>query len=425
MQSYYARLQFNNKNAIYTQIIFVLFMLWFRDVLHFPSFITYITDVLTIFIFVTSCYKKAKFCIFKDALPQYLIVATIVICMVFGAVVNFVEPLLVLWGMRNNLRFFLFFFLCISILDVSDIDKMLGFLKKFFWANLVMCTIQYFGFGYKADYLGGFFGTTRGCNGYLNVFLCIVCSVVLADYFAEKIKAGSLVLYLMAALYLAMIAELKVFYIEIVLMVGFAIILSKRTFKAVFMTVLFAVVFGLGLFLLLIYDPSSFNVWFDGDLLELYLAGNGYTNSGDLNRFTAIGQIRETFFKDSSFLTLFGFGLGNCEYSQFSFLQSDFSRMHGDLNYRWFTHAWVFLEQGFVGLVLLIVFFVSIFVYACRRISTEHEYYMLIIAAFVPTCLLGLVYNVSIQVESCYLIAFICAIPYIAKRTNYARIKHE
>ncbi len=424
MQSFYTRLQFNSKTAIYTQIIFVLVMLWFRDVAHFPSFITYFTDVLSVLILFSCCYRRTKFYIFKDALSQYMIFVVIVFCMLIGAIINFVEPILVLWGMRNNLRFFLFFFICISLLDVTDVDKLLAFFKKFFWANLVMCTIQYFGFGFKADYLGGFFGTTRGCNGYLNVFLCMVCATVLADYFVVKAKAGRLVLYLMAALYVAIIAELKVFYVEIVLMVGIAIIMNKRTFKAVMATVLFGATFALGLFLLLMYDPSSFNVWFDADVLELYLAGNGYTNSGDLNRFTAINQIYEKFFEGNFLLTLFGFGLGNCEYSQFSFLQSDFSQMYGDLNYRWFTHAWVFLEQGCIGLVLLVVFLVAIVIYACRYVKTSNSYYMILTASFLPTCILGLMYNSAIQVESAYLFAFMCAIPYVVNKKNM-RINHE
>jgi len=423
------RLLLKNKTAIYAQLFFVLVMLWLRDVLHFPSAISYVTDVLLLFLLFTSIYKKTNFNILKILLPQYVIVLTIIICMIFGAVLNFVEPLLVLWGLRNNLRFYLFFFICANLLDISDVDFLIGAFKKFFWANVLMCTVQYFFFGLKNDYLGGFFGTERGCNAYLNVFLCIVSAIIIADFYTGKIKGQKLLLYLAATVYLAIIAELKVFYIELIIIAIFTVLLLKPSLKTVAVSMSFLVVLVAGFIALYIYDSHSLYILMDSDALEYYIAGSGYTGGGDLNRFTALGQIQSTFFGNDIMLSLFGFGLGSCEYSQFSFLQSDFSILYGDLNYRWFTHAWVFLEQGMVGILLVLAFFVSLLIYAIRRIRSENKYYMIIAVAFVPTCILGLMYNSAIQIEVCYLIAFMCAIPYIAskksKDENYDALANE
>lgn len=407
----------NNKTPIYLQIIFVLVMLWLRDVMHFPSAITYVTDVLLVMILFFNVFQKSKVRIFKDVVPQYVIVVGIVICMLLGAIINVVDPLLVLWGMRNNLRFFLFFFVCINILDKTDVLNIIKGFKIFFWINTLMCTIQFFLFGLKGDFLGGFFGVSRGCNGYLNVFLCIICAIIIADYFATKSNIYGLFLYLAATLYVAILAELKVFYIELIIMIAFVIIMSKPSLKTVLISIAFVVSFIVGAVVLFIYDPKSFGVLFDADILEFYVTGNGYTNSGDLNRFTAVEQIYTQFFEGDYFRSLFGFGLGNCEYSQFDFLQSDFSKAYGRLNYRWFTHAWVYLEQGFIGLTMLISFFVSIIMYAGKKMVTENRYYMTIAVVFVPTCILGIMYNSSIQVENCYVIAFMCAIPYIVNKT--------
>ncbi|MBE7064719.1 MAG: hypothetical protein E7384_02750 [Ruminococcaceae bacterium] len=415
----------NNKTLLYAQILLVLVMLWFRDVLYFPSAITYITDINLVLLVFQCCYKKTEYRVFKDVITQYVIVALIVVFMLFGATINTVSPLLVLWGMRNNLRFFIFFFVCIDLLDISDVHKFIKILKCFFLINLVMCTIQYYGFGLKADYLGGFFGITRGCNGYLNVFICILCSIAISEFLCSKIRAGKLIFYLSASLYMAILAELKVFYFELIIMVAFAVILSKPSLKTVLVSLIFSLGFVVGAVALLIYDPDSFGVLFDFDALELYLTGTGYTSSGDLNRFTAIGQIFSSFFEDSPLLTLFGFGLGSCEYSQFSFLQSDFALKYGELNYRWFTHAWVFLEQGAVGLILLVAFFVSLLVYTCRRLTSDNKLYMIMSVAFLPTCILGLLYNTAIQVENCYIIALVCAIPYIANKSRLLRSSYE
>lgn len=416
MQLRAVKITWNHKSLVYIQIFFVMVMLWFRDVLSFPSAITYVTDMVLVLLAVQSFHKNTKLTIFKDNLPQFIIVGLIVLFMLFSAVINWVKPLLVLWGLRNNLRFFLFFFMCVNLLDVSDVEFFLSVFKKFYWANLVMCLIQYYLFDLEGDLLGGFFGTVRGCNGYLNVFLCIVCAISIADFLSSKIKVWTLGLYFGVALYVAILAELKVFYFELLLMIVFAVVLTKPSARTVAVTVVCAIGLVIGLSVLAVYDPKTFSILLDMDALEIYLGGGGYTNSGDLNRFTAISQIFSMFFSSSLFLMLFGFGLGGCEYSQYSFLQSEFSRQYGELNYRWFTHAWVYLEQGAVGLILLITFFVSLLIYAWRRVKTENKYYMLIAIAFLPTCMLGLLYNIALQIECCYIMAFVCAIPYIANK---------
>ena len=421
MRSLKLRLEVGKKTAVYIQIMFVLVMLWLRDVLHFPSYISYLTDILLLIVIFSVFYKKKTFDIYTGAIPQYIIVALIFIFMVIGAIINAVEPLLVLWGMRNNLRFFLFFFMCIVLLDKSDIDCFIKLFKVFFWINFVMVLIQYFGFGLSGDYLGGFFGTARGCNGYLNVFLCIILSITLSEFFSGKIKFRIMLAYMILSLVVASFAELKIFYIELIMMVIVVIFLTKPSMKTIVISLTLIAIIVFGSIALFLYDPYSFNIFFDSDALEFYLSGNGYTNSGDFNRFTAISQIQTQFFGDNMFLTIFGFGLGNCEYSQFEFLRSDFSEMYGHLNYRWFTHAWVYLEQGIVGIILIVAFFVSLLVYAIKFARLKNSHYMVISIAFIPTCLIGLIYNVGIQVESCYLIALVCAIPYIINKSNDIR----
>lgn len=416
MRSFEIDSKISGKTFIYAQILFVLVMLWLRDVLGLPSAITYITDVILVLLFIITAYKKKEYLLFKGLLFPAITVAAIVLFMIFGATINAVNPILTLWGARNNLRVFVFFFICIANLELTDVDRFIDFFKKFFWANLLMCLIQYYGFDLKADYLGGFFGVERGSNCYLNVFICIISAIAIAGFLNSKLRIEKLILYLSASIYIAFIAELKVFYVELIIMVLATIILSRPSFKTIAITVVCFVGLAIGATLWLIYEPKTFAVFLDADLLERYLAGSGYTNSGDLNRFTAIGQISKTFFKNNPFLTLFGFGLGGCEYSQFSFLQSEFSRQHMELNYRWFTHAWVYLEQGAVGLVLLVLFFVFLLIYAWRKTNEENRYYMAFAVAFLPTCILGLLYNTAIQIECAYIIALFCAIPYIVNK---------
>ena len=66
---------------------------------------------------------------------------------------------------------------------------------------------------------------------------------------------------------------------------------------------------------------ENFFTW--KNMLEVVTSEQGYTNQGDLNRFTALKILNERVFFGST--NWFGIGLGNAEYSDsFSFLNSMF-----------------------------------------------------------------------------------------------------
>ena len=404
------------KRAVYLQIGLVMVMLWLRDTLGVPSAITYLTDVFTVFLLLSAMGRINRGAALAKA--QCAIVVLIIVNMLLGALINFVNPVLTLWGVRNNLRFFAFFFICIGVLDIWDVECLIRFFKKFFWANVAMCTIQYFFLGQMNDDLGGFFGVAQGSNGYLNVFLCMIAAIMLAEYFAEKVKLRSVFLYLLACLYVAALAELKVYYVELVVMVITAVIFVRPSLKTVGLCLLSVAAIGIGIVVLAVYNPRSLQILLDSSALDYYLSGDGYTASGDLNRFTAVQTLYARFFSGDPLLALFGFGLGSCEYASFTFLQSDFFLQYGHLHYRWFSHAWVYLEQGAVGLILLVLFFVSLVVYTIKKRNTTRKDLVLTALVFLPTCMIGLIYNSTLEMEACYLIAFMCAIPFILNKTE-------
>lgn len=404
------------KRAVYLQIGLVMIMLWLRDVLGFPPAITYLTDVITVFLLLSAMRRINRGAALAKA--QCAIVVLIIANMLLGAAINFVSPVLTLWGARNNLRFFAFFFVCIGVLDVWDVDTMTGIFKKFFWANVAMCTIQYFFLGQSNDDLGGFFGVAQGSNGYLNVFLCMIAAILLAEFFTEKVKLRTVFLYLIVCVYVASLAELKVYYVELIVMVITAVIFVRPSLKTVGICLLSVVAIGIGVVILAVYNPRSLEILFDSSALDYYLNGDGYTAAGDLNRFTAVQELYSRFFSADPLLALFGFGLGSCEYASFTFLQSAFYLEYGHLHYRWLSHAWVYLEQGAVGLILLVLFFVSLGVYSIRKKQAIRRDLVMTTLVFLPTCLIGLIYNSTLQMEACYLIAFMCAIPFVLSKAD-------
>ena len=130
------------KILVYAQIILVCFMLWARDVLGVPSAITYITDVITITILFFQFFKIRKGIRGTRVKVQIYIVTAILVCMMLGVVLNLVKPLLVLWGLRNSFRFFVFFLICVGLLSEYDIEKIIAFFKTVFFLNVAMMTFQ-------------------------------------------------------------------------------------------------------------------------------------------------------------------------------------------------------------------------------------------------------------------------------------------
>lgn len=101
---------------IFIQIIFVYMMLWFRDVIGLPSVIVYLTDIIVVLIIILQFRSIKQGIKLSPVKPQLYIVGAIVLCMILGAVVNLANPILFLWGFRNNIRFFVFFFMCCTII---------------------------------------------------------------------------------------------------------------------------------------------------------------------------------------------------------------------------------------------------------------------------------------------------------------------
>ena len=66
-----------------------------------------------------------------------------------------------------------------------------------------------------------------------------------------------------------------------------------------------------------------------------------------------------------------------------------------------------------IGLVLYVAFFIAIFVWMIRKKEEGRKDLWMMTLAFLPTCMIGMIYNNAVQMESCYLTAFTCAIPFV------------
>ena len=73
------------------------------------------------------------------------------------------------------------------------------------------------------------------------------------------------------------------------------------------------------------------------------------------------------------------------------------------------TQDGVLFEQGFIGIILLVSFFISNLTFSLKN-KKKLKNYSLLSILFVFCCLVGIIYNCSLELEAGYLIAFMCSI---------------
>lgn len=405
---------------VYVLLFYVLIFKFLTTVIGLPSFISYLTDVMVILLFFISTrrfiwqFKKNSF--FR--VYYYWIISFLIftfICLIFK------QQLIILyiWSIRNNFRFYIFLISCISLLNIKNIDTIFKLLFSFLYANVLLCSFQYFVLNLKGDLLGGFFGVTKGSNGYMNLLLLIITCFIIASYLLGKTKLIKCSTILIMCGYIAVLTELKMYIFELIFVITLTVLITKFTLKKLVIIIVGGIILTVSInYIYQIYDGNGF---FSLDEIMKYSAGSkGYSSVGDLNRFTALQSISSMFLTEPIKLWT-GLGLGSCEYGKYDFLISDFYNKYSYLNYTWFSHAFIFLETGLVGLFFFLGFFVVAF-WQGKKLKKECDeinvkLYCVTIQVFAIGCILLSVYNISLRMESGYLAYFILAIPGIIRKS--------
>lgn len=398
------------QNIIYIQLMLVCIMEFLISTFNITTGIRYLTDIILL-CSIMFCFGKFTKTFRQVGMTSIIIVLCLMfVSSIISMIYNRSSLLLYLWGFRNNARIYLFFICCVVLLREKDIDLICKILSKLFWINLIIIMYQFYFMGVRGDLAGGIFGNISGCNSYVNIFIGIVCAYIVSQYAYGKKNIWQMFIYVLSSVYVASIAELKVFYIELIIMFLVLIVVKKPSKKTVFLILCSACTCVLGIAFLKQYSEQSIEVLFEEESRNDYLSGEGYTGQGDLNRFTAIDTIDEMFFKDNKKQRMLGFGLGNCDTSRFYFLKSDFYEKYEYLHYRWFTHAWTYLEQGKIGLTMCFLFYTFIFLWLIRnkRYIIRTDIWIMEVM-FVPICFISIIYNNLLQMEGCYLVSMMCA----------------
>ena len=123
-------------------------------------------------------------------------------------------------------------------------------------------------------------------------------------------------------------------------------------------------------------------------------------NAYELPRIGSSEILEQMFFKEEN-QYYWGLGLGMCEESStLDFINDDFYRRYGWLNYSWFTFHINFLQTGWVGIVLFLSFFVSILwsnIKNKKRAPQKLKYLYDVSNIIVILCVMTIWYNATLR----------------------------
>lgn len=347
------------------------------------------------------------------SMPFVVIVGLFFFITLVGYLFNYQSVFYYLWGLRNNIRMFVAFFAFAYLADWEDAKGWIKALDVLFVINFAVVILQYFS-GYGQDYIGGIFGTSKGCNGSLLIFLCIVFAKTILSFMRGEEKMSKCIFVSVASLLVSTLSELKMFFILFILILFMASFMTAHSIKKTLFFAFGAVLVVLfGTLLTVLYKDFADFLSFDS--LIKALTDTGYATDEDIGRFTALPVISQRFLP-GFFRKMFGLGLGNCDSSSLSMFNTPFFESHQTVHYSYFSYAFLFLETGFVGLALYASFFVASF-FVSRKLkklemADEFACQMSIILSVISLILL--VYNSSLRMEIGFMLFFVLALPIIS-----------
>lgn len=424
-----ANLRFQAKHLIYVQLVFVSLMLFFITELHVPAASKSLTDVLTILAAICSLSRlrgvmDKKLTIVDVAVFIYSIYA------LTTSVLTGVNPLVAVWAMRLSFRFYIFYYVCIVLLDRDDVSSIMRMFEILFAVNVALVLFEYAVQGKSGDYLGGMFGVEQGANTYMNLYLCIMLAYETAKYLHGELSIRRLGMYYVAALGIALLAEMKFLYIEIAVIIAVSAICKKPSVKTVSFVIIAVLAVAGGLQALKVVRPDSYAVLVQGEGVDGYLSAS-WTGGMEMGRTTAISFIDKYFFSSSLIYEGYGAGYGNIDLNKLlglGFGSSEasvlavnpFSARYAGTQYGAFEFASKYLETGYVGLVLYSAVFVAMFVDTFKSGYQTNVYASIWIAAcriLMPLVLMNVWYG-NLRTEASYLFFFALAAPMVVRKSR-------
>ena len=397
---------------VFTFFIMPFALAFLTEILGLPSFIRYLMDLLVVGLSVM-LFANRYFVISTKAKPMLTLAALFFLYTLIVYLLNFQSPFYFLWGARNTFRFYLAFLIFIAYVSQEEAFSWLKLLDILFWLHFVVTVFQFVVIKPHQDRLGGIFGVSSPTSGYVLLFFCVVIGKSLLQAFDGKEQYTLCIIKCLVSLLLAAMAEIKFYYFAFVVILILTAGLTR--FSKGKIALIVAAAFGI------VIGSTLLTLWFDSfdgflswERLWEAATKNNYASGNDLNRLSAIFTLMNKYIT-GSVQQIFGMGLGNCDTSDISIFNSVFYQRYSYLHYGWFSSAMLFLETGFVGLVIYLTFFVLGIAYSARQLRRNIGNTLFNRMAIVMSvmCIAITFYNASLRVESGYMAYFVLALPFL------------
>lgn len=326
---------------------------------------------------------------------------------------------LFLWGIRNVFRFLLFFYSSIIFLTQVELVNIFHKMYVCLLINVPLITFQFIN-GVGRDYLGGTFGVEKNSNAVVNVFLISLVTYFLILFITKKIDIKKLIVVVGCSFYWAVLAELKIFFIELFFSLFICVFFIRgNLLSKLKILILGFLLFTISVALLYFAYPEQVVFVVNPSSIIWYL-NNVHGGAYGFGRTTAFQIINSVFFNSELYKLLFGVGVGAAEYIDvFNYnLFSDFYKQYNEYAYNGYFYSMIYIQMGLLGLFWYCYIWMCTFVASLKlRAINRRFFYFSIIFSFLMLLLAFKDSTLLISISG-YLSFFLFSIPYICLKTK-------
>jgi len=385
------------------------------SLLGLPQAVLYVKDIVMVIAVMLVVYAKINEVDYKSLPRQFIsILCVFFMCCLVSGVGGNVPNMQIVIAIRKLFRGFIYMFLCSEFLNIKDVNSMIYKAYKLQFINMLIIIVQRIVLNFDQDNCNGIFGTglTNNYNGILCLFLVCYCT---AEYINNRCGIKFWVWQLMINFIIAVVAELKV--LIFLIPISIIIIMREKLFSGRGLKI--SLFLCVGMVVAIIGFGTMYN-----DQLNVFTSITGLLNYNNwglathaiVTRTNWMEYTLENIFQDSFYLKTMGIGFGEISGSLSSYITIGFYR---SLGYGSYCASTLFLETGFVGLLLIFIWFISLWINSFKKSQDNWVKIMRDSSkAFVFAMIIFLVYSNFLYNDSVFLTFFAFSLPFIAVKES-------
>lgn len=341
-----------DKYLLYSLLISSLILKPLIFYFHLPNIIYYVVEILLLLIIIKLLFFKRK----KVELPYWynkykLMLVIMLIVSIISMILNRENIINFFYGVRVHYKF-LIIPLIFPYLNINDEEKKccINIFKIFMFIQIPIVVIQN-KLGYIGDNQGGWFGD--GGTSILAINLTLTFILLLDEYMRKKTKLLSISIFTLLVFVISALAEIKLLFLTIPVILISVIILNRLTIKNIIITIIIIISLGTAYEQFIKIYPV-YKDFLSQERLNEYLYSSGYSGDGTVNRFSSLQFINDNMHNNVG-VKLFGVGIGNASPSNISIFQGEYYKKYEESKYYRFWISYVYSEVGILGIIVYLI----------------------------------------------------------------------